>query len=626
MNTIWPLTLVGLALAVPAGAQESRPRFEVYEATIPQLQTAMTRGEVTAVQLVDAYLARIAAYDHQGPALNAMIRLNPKARDQAAALDAERRTKGPRGPLHGIPVILKDNYDTADLPTTGGSIALADATPPEDAFVVKRLRAAGAVILGKANMHELAAGITTISSLGGQTRNAYDPRRCPGGSSGGTGAAIAASFAAVGWGTDTCGSIRIPAAFGSLFGLRPTHGLVSRSGIIPLSHTQDIAGPLARTATDLAIALDVTVGADPADSTTAVLAGRPLPHFASSLKPDAVRGARLGLLKNYFTGTDDDVARVLRAATDALKAQGAELVDVTLPDLDSLLAGTRAIDFETKFDLMDYLAQVPSAPVRSLSDMLARGLYHAALESRWRRVDTVSSRESEAHSAVLAKQAVLRAAMVHVLDSLRLDALLYPTMQRKPALIGEPQPGSTCQLSAGSGLPALTAPAGFTPDGLPVGLELVGRPFDDVRLVQLAYGFEQAGPRRRPPPVAPALVNGRAPEPKTFTVVAAGNGASGARAEAHLVLDVPHLELRYQVRVLGAAADHVSAIVLQRADSVGPGPVVYRLSGPGVVAASGAIPLDGADLAALDAGRYLLTLFTTDQPAGAARGRIAAPR
>ncbi len=625
MKTIWPLTLVGLALATLARAQDARPpRFDVYEATIPQLQAAMTRGEVTAVQLVDAYLARIAAYDQQGPALNALIRLNPRARDQAAALDAERRAKGPRGPLHGIPVILKDNYDTADLPTTGGSIALANAVPSEDAFVVKRLRAAGVVILGKANMHELAAGITTISSLGGQTRNAYDPRRCPGGSSGGTGAAIAGSFAAVGWGTDTCGSIRIPAAFGSLFGLRPTHGLVSRAGIIPLSHTQDIAGPLARTATDLAIALDVTIGPDPADSTTAVLAGRPLPRFADSLQAGALRGARLGVLRNYFAGTDDDVARVLRGAMDSLTSRGAELVDVTIPEFDSLLAGSRAIDFETKFDLMDYLAREPAAPVHSLHEMLAQGLYHASLESRWHRVDTVSARESDAHLAALAKQAMIRSALVHVLDSLRLDALLYPTMQRKPAPIGEPQGGSTCQLSANSGLPALTAPAGFTPDGLPVGLELLGRPFADWRLVQLAYGFEQTGPRRRAPATVPALVNGRAPDPRTFTVAA--GGASGARAEARLTLDVSRLELRYDVRASGVAAERISAIAIQRTDSSGGGPVVYRLSGPGAVAASGSIALDGADLLALETGRYALTLFTADQPAGAARGRIALPR
>lgn len=601
--------------------------LEVVEAGIPQLQAAMARGDVTAVQLVDAYLARIRAYDQQGPALNAMIRLNPRARDEAAALDAERSAKGPRGPLHGIPVILKDNFDTADLPTSGGSIALASAVPPEDAFVVRKLREAGAVILGKANMHELAAGITTISSLGGQTRNAYDPRRCPGGSSGGTGAAIAASFAAVGWGSDTCGSIRIPAAYGSLFGLRPTQGLVSRSGIIPLSHTQDIAGPLARTVTDLAIALDATVGADPSDTVTRRLGNRALPRFATALDPRALQGARLGVLTNYFADTDDDVARVIRLGLDAMKARGATVVDITIPDLDSLLSGTRAVDMETKFDLQDYLARNPNAPVRSLSDIVANGLLHAALEARFRRVDTVSARETEAHRAVLVKQRVVRDRMERLLDSLRLDALVYPTMRQEPALIGQLQAGSTCQLSAGTGLPALTLPAGFTRAGLPVGLELLGTSWSDVRLVSLAYAFEQSAPRRRPPPATPPLVNGRAPAPAELDVTVTPVGsASEVRVHARLTIDLSRYELRYDVRVSGVQAERVSATAIQRADSGGPGPVVTRLTGPGVVTGSGAVPITAGDVAALREGRYVLMLFTADQPAGAAKGRIEMPR
>src|SRR5215217_6142077 len=268
------LVLATAALGAPALSAQSaarQPAFDVYEASVSDLQAAMTAGRATAESLVDAYLARIAAYDARGPQIKAMVRINPNARADARRLDDERRQGRVRGPLHGIPIILKDNFDTADLPTSGGSLALANHQTQGDAFVVRKLRDAGAIILGKSNMHELAAGITTISSLGGQTRNPYDPRRCPGGSSGGTGAAVAASFAAVGWGSDTCGSIRIPSAFGSLAGLRPTQGLVSRSGVMPLSHTQDIPGPLARTVTDLAIALDVSVGVDSADSSTRVL-------------------------------------------------------------------------------------------------------------------------------------------------------------------------------------------------------------------------------------------------------------------------------------------------------------------------------------------------------------------
>src|SRR5688572_17178050 len=341
----------GLLLPASGATQSSRsgPSVEVHEATIRDLQTAMERGRVTSVQLVDAHLARIAAYDGNGPELNAMIVLNPRARAEAAALDQERRSGQVRGPLHGIPIVVKDNYDTAELPTTGGSIALAGARPADDAFILRKLRAAGAVLLGKTNLHELAYGITTLSSLGGQTRNPYDPMHCAGGSSGGTAAAIAASFAVVGWGTDTCGSIRIPAAYNSLFGLRPTQGLVSRDGLIPMSPTQDIAGPLARSVTDLAIALEFTVAADSADLDTRVLQGRDVPRFTDSLKADALRGARLGVLTYYFRDADGDVESAARAAIRTMEANGAAVVDVPVSGLDSLLMGSGMIASEMKF-------------------------------------------------------------------------------------------------------------------------------------------------------------------------------------------------------------------------------------------------------------------------------------
>lgn len=596
------------AAAPPASAQQPRPaRFEVHEATISDLQAALQAGRVTSVELVEAYLARIAAYDQQGPALNSMIRLNPAARREAAARDAERAAGRSRGPLHGIPVILKDNFDTHDLPTTAGSIALADAQPPDDAFVVKRLREAGAIILGKANMHELAAGITTVSSLGGQTRNPYDPRRCPGGSSGGTGAAIAASFAAVGWGTDTCGSIRIPAAFGSLVGLRPTQGLVSRDGIVPLSHTQDIGGPMARTVTDLAIALDATIGPDPADPMTRVLEGRPLPAFTDSLRAGALGGARLGVLTAYFRDTDADVARVARAAIDSMKAHGAEAIEVTIPGFDSLIQGTRAVDFETESDLINYFAATPGAKVRSATDILSSGLYHATLQNRLRLIDSAGAVGTDAHRAALARQVLVRNLVESVLETMHLDALVYPTMRQKPTLIGEPQGGNTCQLSAQTGLPALTVPAGFTRDGLPVGIEFLGRAFGDARLVALAYGFEQTGPRRRPPSTTPPLVNGRPPAPAVFEAVAT---TSPATTRARLTYDAPRNQLSYEVRITGVPADQVLAVVLRSGTADQPGPVVHRLVGPGATTGSGVIPLTGMDREMLLEGRLVLAVFT----------------
>ena len=584
----------------PAG-----PAVEVYEATITDLQAAMTSGRTTSRDLVDAYLARIAAYDTRGPELTAMVRINPNARAEAARLDAERRQGRVRGPLHGIPIILKDNFDTADMPTSGGALALANHRPKEDAFVVRKLRDAGAVIIGKSTMHELAAGITTISSLTGQTRNPYDPRRCPGGSSGGTGAAIAASFAAVGWGSDTCGSIRIPSAFGSLVGLRPTQGLVSRTGVMPLSHTQDIAGPLARTVTDLAIALDVSVGADPADAATRALDGRGVPRFTDSLSKASLRGARVGILMNYFTDADGEILDTVRSALRTMKGAGADTIRVNVAGFDSLLANTSVINFEHKHDMIDYLARTPESTVRSIADMIAAGLESEALEARLRLADSAGTRSSEAYSRALARQQIARARIIAVMDSLGVDVLAYPTMRRKPVLIGDVQLGGTCGLSAQTGLPALSIPAGFTADGLPVAIELLGRPFADVRLVSMAYAFEQLGARRKPPFATPRLVNGRAPLSRSFTTTARV-GAGAVRANFTFV--PMQSELRYDVRATGIDASRLSAVVLRRRDGRGVR-VVHTLSGPALVTGAGSMTLTMPNREALLAGELVLSVI-----------------
>lgn len=587
---------------------------EVTEMTVTDLGAAMASGRTSSVALVDAYLARIAAYDHAGPALNTIIRINPKARADAARLDAERKAGQVRGPLHGIPVIIKDNYDTGDMPTSAGSIALANSQPAADAFVVKRLRDAGAVILAKSNLHELAAGITSISSLGGQTRNPYDPARCPGGSSGGTGAAIAASFAAVGWGSDTCGSIRIPAAYGSLVGLRPTQGLVSRTGIVPLSHTQDIGGPLARTATDLAIALDVSVAFDAADSATRVLQSRPLPRFAASLDRNALRTARIGVLRPYFVDTDAEIADTVRAALAAMRSQGATVIEVAVAEFDTLIVGTSVLNMETKFDLAEYLRGVPNAPVHTLREIIDKGLFDRALEVRFRTVDTMTSLTSEPRMKALDRQGKLRARMERIMDSLSLDALAYPTMRQRPVLHGETQTGGTCNLSAHAGLPAISIPAGFTADGLPVGIELMGRAFTDTRLVSLAFAFEQAGARRRAPSTTPALMNGRAPVASPVVVQVAG---ARARATARLRFDAPTSALAWSVSVAGASPDDVVAVVLRRrggptgsiAASGETMRVISRLLGPGMRSANGTLALNAAERLALTEGRMTVALF-----------------
>ena len=613
----WVVLAVCTALGVPRlpaltqTARAQRP-FEVHEASIMDLQTAMASGRTTSVELVDAYLARIAAYDQHGPALNALIRLNHNARVEAQRMDEERRRGSVRGPLHGIPIIIKDNFDTSDLPTSGGSLALANHQTRDDAYVVRKLRDAGAIILGKSNMHELAAGITTVSSLGGQTLNPYDPRRCPGGSSGGTGAAIAASFAAVGWGSDTCGSIRIPSAFGSLVGLRPTQGLVSRTGVMPLSHTQDIPGPLARTVRDLAIALDATVGVDSSDAATRVLVGRRTPRFMDSLRTDALRGARIGILTSYFTDADGEILDTVRSAIRAMKAAGADTVRVDIPAFDSLIANTSVINFEHKFDMIDYLARTPGESVKSIADILASGLESAALEARFKLADSLGTKDSDAYRRALARQAALRDRITAIMDSLRLDALVYPTMRRRPVLVGDPQLGSTCALSAQTGLPALSIQAGFTADGLPVGVELLGRAFGDVRLVSLGYAFEQLGPRRRAPFSTPPLVNGKAPTIVTFSTTA-GSTADRAAA-ARFTYDQVTGALGYDVAVRGVAPAAAQAVVLLRRDRAGRARVIQRLAGPNVLTGSGTATLGPADRQALNAAQVYLSLVTADHP------------
>ena len=614
-------------VAFSAGAQRAptAPRGDiVYETSIVDLQKAMSQRRTTSVALVDAYLARIAAYDHAGPSLNAILRVNPAARAEAAALDAERKAGKVRGPLHGIPVIVKDNYATHDMPTSAGSIALAGMRTPFDAFQIKKLRDAGAVILAKSAMHELASGITTISSITGQTCNPYDPDRSPGGSSGGSGAAVAASFAPIAWGSDTCGSIRIPSAVHNLFGLRPTKGLSSISGIVPLSHTQDVGGPIARTVMDLAIGLDATIGSDPADSATRILDGKQVPKFVDALDSTSLRGKRLGVLTAHFGNEADDAegTRVVRAAIDKMKARGAEVVDITIPDLDAVIGAAGVIDFELKPDLTDFLASVPNAPVKSLGEILDRGLEHTQLEAALRRRENSGTRASDAYKTALAKRITARDLVVSFLDSNRLDAIVYPTVRRKAAIINEPQRGANCQLSAVTGLPALSMPAGFTPDGLPIGVELLGRPLSDAQLLAMAYDYEQSVKPRRAPSTTPALVDGRAPKPVVFSASAA-SGTTTARGE--FTYDPTKRALDYSVRVSGTPAVSVYAITIDRDSAGKKGPIIRQLSGPGLARAIGRLTLADVERRDLLAGRLALVVYASEEPTGSVRKQLVVP-
>jgi Asp-tRNA(Asn)/Glu-tRNA(Gln) amidotransferase A subunit family amidase len=609
------------------------PRFEVVEQTIPELQEAMRAGKVTSRQLVEIYLSRIEAYDRRGPRLNAMVALNPRALDLADALDRERAEKGPRGPLHGIPIVVKDNFETSDMPTAAGSLALASFHPASDAFQVRRLREAGAVIVGKTNMHELASGITTISSVAGQTRNPYDLARNPGGSSGGTGAAVAASFAAAGMGSDTCGSIRIPASHNNLVGLRGTRGLASSRGIVPLSRTQDIGGPLARTLMDLALMLDATVGPDPEDPATSAAAGRLPGSYVEGLQGGALKGARLGVLTSLFGAASEDgeVGGIVRKAIDRMKSEGAEAIDVTVPGLDDLLRGGSVIDAEFKFDLADYLTRHPDAPVRSLAEILKLGLYDSSMESPLNRRNNVEKQDTDEYRRALVKRDALRNAVVATMEEHRLAALVYPTLRRKPARLGEPQAGTNCSLSANSGLPALSVPAGFTDDGLPIGVEFLGREFSEAELLKIAYGWEQAAKLRQAPFSTPPLVEGKAPGSVSFEARSGAAEADtraaqrGAALRARLTYDPVTAELRYDVRVTGVAPEDLRLVALHRGDGDQPGGVLARLIEPGTAGGTGSLTLGYRDRDNLRAGRLFLQVYTRQQPLGTLRARVALP-
>jgi Asp-tRNA(Asn)/Glu-tRNA(Gln) amidotransferase A subunit family amidase len=493
---------------ISASAQDAAPldRATLLEADIPDLQAALASGRLTSVALVDLFLARIDAYDGQGPGLNAVRVINPEARAEAAALDRERRTSGARGPLHGIPLIVKDNYQTRGLPTSAGSVLLEGFSPQEDATMVARLKQAGAIVLAKSNMHELAYGIESYGSLFGDVRNPYDPTRNAGGSSGGTGAAVAARFAAAGLGSDTCGSIRIPAAHNNLVGLRPTMGLTSRHGIVPLALTQDVGGPIARSVTDVAVLMDAMVGFDPRDPVTGESVGRIAPSYVSAVGVDGLRGARLGVLVDLFGDDPEDgaVVDIVRGAIAAARHRGATLVELRVPELAALLKDASVVRHELRPDLQRYLAAFPEAPVSSLADILASGRFHPRLTERLKGAEASGDPASPEYLEKIKRRAVIRATLLAAMAEHRLDAVGYPPIRRVAAPIGADQAGSACTLSAVTGLPSLVVPAGFAGE-LPVGLELLGRAFDETTLLRLGSGFEHELRLRRTPPTTPAL-------------------------------------------------------------------------------------------------------------------------
>jgi amidase len=500
------------------------PEFELEEATIADLQRDMVSGKQTSHSITAAYLERIAAMDRQGPSLHSVIETNPDALAIADSLDRERKQKGQRGPLHGIPVLIKDNIDTADrMTTTAGSLALEGSIPLRDSFVAQRLREAGAVIFGKTNLSEWANFRSTHSSSGwsgrgGQARNPYVLDRNPCGSSSGSGAATSANFAAISVGTETDGSVVCPSSANGLVGIKPTLGLISRAGIIPIAHSQDTAGPMARTVTDAAILLTALAGVDSRDSATAASKGLASPDYTKFLNADGLKGARIGVMREKFFGFNDSVDALMATAIDDMKRLGAVVVDPTEIPTNGKYDDTEleVLLYEFKADLNKYLASLgPKAPVKTMADIIAfneknkdREMPYFAQELMVRSQAKGPLTEKKYLDALAKNHRMSRTEGIDaVMIKHKLDAII--TVTGGPAWVtdvinGDHYTGGYSTASAVAGYPHITVPVGFA-FGLPCGMSILGRAWSEPKLISIAYAFEQATKHRRAPKFIPTL-------------------------------------------------------------------------------------------------------------------------
>lgn len=488
--------------------------FDIMETTVAKVHAAMLAGDLTCRELVEAYLKRIDAYDQKGPAINSIITVNPKALEEADACDAYLKEHGKLcGPLHGIPVMMKDNFNTKDMQTSAGSIALKGWVPPTDSFVTKKIRESGAIILAKTNLHEFAIWGESISSITGQAVNPYDPTRTPGGSSGGTGASIACNMGIIGLGTDTINSVRSPSSANSLVGIRPTIGLVSRSGIVPYSLTQDTAGPICRTVEDAVRCLDVIAGYDPDDAETAWSVGQQPASYLDSLNVDGMKGKRIGVLESLFGKEEINASTnaVMKEAMKVFTENGAELVPVTDQIDQPWLTSETSVhldDFKDHLNL--YLKDLPPEwPVHSMADILEKGLFHPFSEGNMRDAMELGVGTPRYLQKMYNKIGV-RTHILKIMADLNLDAMIYPHQQQLVCKIGGNQQQRNGVLCSSLGFPSIAVPAGFAPDenapiGVPVGMEIIGRPWSEPKLIEIAYSFEQHSHFRKPPVSAPDL-------------------------------------------------------------------------------------------------------------------------
>ncbi|MFA6168768.1 MAG: amidase family protein [Gemmatimonadaceae bacterium] len=511
--------LIVVALAVPLAldAQTARRAFRLEETTIAEVHAAFRARQLTCRQLVQRYLDRIAAIDKRGPAINAIVVVNAAALATADSLDARYRRAGLTGPLHCIPMIVKDNFETTDLQTTAGSLALKGWLPRQDATMVSRIRAAGAIVLAKSNMNEWAfSPYETVNSiLPGYTKNPYVLDRVTAGSSGGTAAAVADNEGTVGLGTDTGNSIRGPSAHTALVGIRSTMGLTSRAGVVPLSSSSDIAGPMARTVADAVKVFDVVAGSDAEDPVTADADTRREKDYNAFVVPGGLRGARIGVLRQAYerATTDTEVVRVFTSALESMKAAGATIVDPAgIDSLQVLMRTTGGGCNPFKYDLERYLAaRGQNAPVKTVDEVLKSGNYHPLAQTRLQAAQavTVPPEDSPGCKARETMRVRLRWAVRAMMDSLKLDALVYPTWSNPPRLIGDlnsPHGDNSQLFSPLTGFPAVTVPMGYTRGVLPAGMTFFGRAWSEGTLIRLAYGFEQTTRHRRVPTRRPSAV------------------------------------------------------------------------------------------------------------------------
>lgn len=502
-------------------AQRAKP-FALEETTIAAVHAAFKTKELTCHQLVQRYLDRIDAIDKRGPAINAIIVTNPRALVVADSLDAEFARGVPVGALHCVPMIVKDNFETKDLQTTAGSLALKGWIPGQDATMVARIRAAGAIVLAKSSMAEWAfSPYETVNSiLPGYTRNPYVLDRVTAGSSGGTAAAVADNEGVVGLGSDTGNSIRGPSGHTALVGIRSTMGLTSRAGVVPLANGADIAGPMARTVADAVKVLNVVVGSDPEDPVTVNADARREKNYNAFVVPGGLKGARIGVLRQAYERptTDSGVVQVFMRALDAMRREGATIVDPAGVDsLSALMRTSGGACNVFKYDLERYIARRgQNAPVKTVEDVLRTGFYHPLAQLRLQTAQgvTVLPEESPACTSREEMRARLRLAVTALMDSLALDALVYPTWSNPPRLIGDlntPHGDNSQIFSPLTGFPAISVPMGYTRDVLPAGITFFGRAWSEGTLIRLAYGYEQSTHHRRPPTHRTSLTaaNGR---------------------------------------------------------------------------------------------------------------------